>query len=188
LLRRQSSDEEVWVKKRLGLAMGCSALVLALCAAWPAEAQAQHRSRGRVSRARVFVGASYGPYYGPFAASHWWAPYGAYGFYGPYGPYGFAPYGYRAHDEGGARLQVKPKQTRVYVDGYLAGEADDFDGIFQRLRVRPGGHEVTLFLDGHRTVRERLYFSPGSTVKLRVNMEPLPPGETAEPPRRKPAS
>jgi hypothetical protein len=176
------------VKKRLGLAVGSSALVLAICAALPAEAQAQHRSRGR-SRARVFVGASYGPYISPFAASYWWAPYGAYGFYSPYGPYGYSPYGYRAYDDGaGARLQVKPKQTRVYVDGYLAGEADDFDGIFQRLRLRPGGHEVTLFLEGHRTVRERLYFSPGSTVKLRVNMEPLPPGETAEPPRRKRAS
>ena len=31
------------------------------------------------------------------------------------------------------RLQVKPLDTMVFVDGYFAGIVDDFDGTFQRL-------------------------------------------------------
>ena len=38
------------------------------------------------------------------------------------------------------RLLVEPREAEVYVDGYYAGVVDDFDGIFQRLRVTPGRH------------------------------------------------
>src|SRR5262245_39277009 len=46
------------------------------------------------------------------------------------------------------RLEVKPRDAEVFVDGYSAGHADDFDGVFQRLRLRPGSHEITLYLNG----------------------------------------
>ncbi|HET8648175.1 MAG TPA: PEGA domain-containing protein, partial [Vicinamibacteria bacterium] len=129
--------------------------------------------------------------FGPFGAFYGWGPY-AFG-YGPYAfaRHGFAPYGFygRVHDEASARVQVTPKQTEVYVDGYLAGVADDFDGTFQRLHLRPGGHEITLYLDGHRPVIQRLYFTPGKTQKIKLAMVPLAPGEgpVARPePRRTP--
>ena len=77
-------------------------------------------------------------------------------------------------------MQVTPKQTQVYVDGYLAGVADDFDGTFQRLHVRPGGHTITLYLDGHRSVTERLYFSPGKTQKIKRALVPLAPGQAPD--------
>lgn len=42
------------------------------------------------------------------------------------------------------RLQVSPKETEVFVDGYYAGTVDDFDGMFQRLHLERGEHEVAL--------------------------------------------
>ena len=36
------------------------------------------------------------------------------------------------------RIEVKPKEAEVFVDGFYAGIVDDFDGTFQRLNVPPG--------------------------------------------------
>ena len=70
----------------------------------------------------------------------------------------------------------------MYVDGFYAGVVDDFNGVFQGLPLTPGGHSVTLFLEGYRTIRRNIYLSPGSTFNLRETMEPLPAGEVADPP------
>lgn len=102
-------------------------------------------------------GGSYGGYYG--------------GYYG--GGYGY-PYVYHSspHSDAGAlRLLVDPEDTKVYLDGYYAGEVDDFDGMFQRLYASPGRHEVTLKRDGYRTHRVRVYVGEESTVKIRHDME-----------------
>jgi hypothetical protein len=80
------------------------------------------------------------------------------------------------------RLLVMPKEAAVYVDGYYAGVVDDFDGIFQRLPLPPGPHEIAFYLDGYRTVHQRLYLVPNSDSRLRYTMERLAPGETSEPP------
>ncbi len=79
------------------------------------------------------------------------------------------------------KTEVTPKQTEVYVDGYYAGVADDFDGVFQRLDTSPGGHAVTLHLEGYRTITRNIYVRPDSTLKLRETMEQLAPGEVSEP-------
>ena len=42
------------------------------------------------------------------------------------------------------RCLVTPREASVYVDGFYAGIVDDFDGLFQRLPVTPGGHENRL--------------------------------------------
>jgi hypothetical protein len=47
-------------------------------------------------------------------------------------------------DESSPQLQVTPRETEVFVDGYFAGKVDDFDGRFQRLHVQPGEHELTV--------------------------------------------
>jgi hypothetical protein len=69
------------------------------------------------------------------------------------------------------RVLVDPSDTRVYVDGYYAGVADDFDGLFQRLYVAPGRHEISLKLAGHQTHRARVYVGSGATLKLDYVME-----------------
>jgi hypothetical protein len=68
------------------------------------------------------------------------------------------------------------------VDGYRAGRVDDFDGTFQRLNVRPGPHEITVYRPGYRTLSERVYIGEGSTMKLKQSLEKLAPGETSTPP------
>jgi hypothetical protein len=145
--------------------------------AWPAQADAQrrgHRGRGGV----VVVGGGFG-YPGFWLYDQWWGPWGPYG--RPWGPYG-RPYPYY-FDEFNASLKfdVKPKDAEVYVDGALAGQIDDFDGIFQSLKLRPGGHEIVVYRDGFRSVREELYLESFATRRLRFNLEPLAPGESQEP-------
>lgn len=125
---------------------------------------------------------AYGWYgYPSFYAGWGWGygwPYGAY----PYGAYSYYPYAVGAYDASASlRLEVTPKEAEVYVDGYMVGTVDEFDGTFQRLRVAPGGHELTLYRDGFKTVHQSLRLSPGSTFKVSYKMEALAAGEVAEP-------
>ena len=70
--------------------------------------------------------------------------------------------------ESALRLQVSPRNTEVFVDGYYAGTVDDFDGIFQRLRLESGEYEVTLYLPGYRTVTQRLLLQADRTAPREV--------------------
>lgn len=139
------------------------------------EAEAQRRGpRARVSTVVWVGGGWYAPqfvFYDPYWRGRW----------GPYQPYGY--YGYPRYDRRSAlRVDASPRHAQVLVDGYDAGTVDEFDGIFQRLYLEPGGHEITLYLAGYRTHTERLYLRPGDDHRLRVQLEPLAAGETAEPP------
>ena len=178
--------------KRTLAAVGFVIAGLALSAV-PATAVGQHAQ----ARAVAVPGPAHGPVHGPVAyhyaypyywRSIWWASYGyPWGFYAygyPYGyPYAYPfPYAYFPADVTAAvRLQVTPREAEVYVDGYRAGEVDDFDGVFQRLRLQPGGHEIAVYLEGYRTYRQSLYVNPGSSQSIRHELEHLAPGETNEP-------
>jgi len=122
----------------------------------------------------IFVG---GRFYDPF-----WGPFYPYGYAYPYG-YGYPnwPYEYSAGISGTLKTEIAPKRTEVYVDGYYAGTADDFDGIFQGLDTLPGGHSVTFHLEGYRTITRNVYVQPNSTSKVKETMEKLPFGEVADP-------
>ena len=116
-----------------------------------------------------------GAYGWPYYYGAW--PYAAYRYYGG----GFdSGYGY---GPGGASLkvEVQPKTAEVYVDGQLAGIADQFDGMFQSLSVEPGGHEITIYHEGFRSIRQQLYLSAGSTQRIKGAMAQLAPGEPNEP-------
>jgi len=103
-------------------------------------------------------------------------------FWGPWYPYGYAyPSGAYPYSDTNIKTQVTPKAAEVYVDGFYAGQADDFDGVFKRLHVAPGGHAITLHLNGFRTTTQEVYVRPDSTFKLNATMEPLAPGETSAP-------
>lgn len=168
-------------RARLLRFMAAAGVCAAVLTAWPTAAAAQRRGRvavrgGVVVAPRVVLG--YG-YYDPF----WWGGWGsAWGpGWGPaWGPGWYGP-GYFGNGAGSARLRVTPKQAEVYVDGYLAGIVDDFDGVFQRLDVPPGEHELTLYLDGYETITEQLLFRPGSTIDIRHQMRALAPGESNGP-------
>ncbi len=128
----------------------------------------------------------YGYYYPGWGWGSYWWPYGSYydGWYGggywgyPYGGWGMS-HNYVHRDTGAVRILVNPSEARVYVDGYYAGTVDDFDGLFQRLNVAPGRHEITLKLEGYKTHRMKVYVPFEGTLKLRYDME-KGAGETFE--------
>ncbi len=105
-----------------------------------------------------------------------------YGYYhrrGWYYPRYYFDYGVYS-DHASLRILAEPVETEVYVDGYYAGVVDEFDGIFQRLHVAPGPHEITLRLDGFETWSGEVFAAPGSTVNLRHYMRPGPSNERYE--------
>jgi len=133
----------------------------------------------------VRVGLYYGPsvYYRPWYASPygWYDPFYSSGYYPLYYSQRYPYYGRGYYDlSSSLRLQVSPRQTEVFVGGYFAGQVDDFDGIFQRLHIEPGEHDLELFLPGHRSFTQKIYLQPVSTFRVRHAMEPLRAGE-AEP-------
>ena len=79
------------------------------------------------------------------------------------------------------RLDVAPREAVVYVDGFVAGEVDNFDGLFQHLPLVPGHHEIVVYLDGYRTLRQKVYLGPGSRQTIKDTLVRLGPGETNEP-------
>ncbi|MCC6990113.1 MAG: PEGA domain-containing protein [Acidobacteria bacterium] len=132
----------------------------------PAPAWRQPSRPGQSSHLVFIGGYFYDPFYGPYP---WW-PRGVY-------PYPYFPVFDRRAD---VRLQVTPNSAAVYVDGFYAGIADDFDGVFQSLPLPPGGHTFAFFLEGHRTLVQSAYLRPGSTLKLHADLERLPAGERSE--------
>lgn len=150
------------------------ALSLLAFSAVPAEAQRHSRGfRGPVIVTSPLLYRYYDPLYFGFGP---WYP-ALYPFFG-YPPFA-GPY--PADHIVSLRLQITPRDARVFVDGYPAGVVDDYDGVFQRLRLVPGNHEVTVYLRGYRTLREALYFNPGSTHTIKQTLIPLAPGEADEP-------
>jgi hypothetical protein len=165
---------------------------------WPAEASAQRRAvprRGPVVRVpartavvvragfgygyyrpyyyyRPFYSPFYSPFYDPFYAG--WDP-----FYAQY-PYPRYPGDYY-RSWASARIEVKPHDAQVFVDGYYVGLVDQFDGVFQRLDLPTGEHEITVYLPGYRSYRQRTLFRPGESYHFKAILEPLPAGAPAEP-------
>ena len=133
----------------------------------PVRAETQFRGgRGPIIVSRAYF---YDPFFDPWFGSQY--PYPP-----PYGMYSL-----RYDNTASVRVQATPKEAEVFVDGYYAGLVDDFDGIFQRLRVPPGEHELTLHRDGYKTVHQKVFLSARSTYKFRYTMVPLAPGDVNEP-------
>jgi PEGA domain-containing protein len=118
-------------------------------------------------------GCCYPAFYAGWGYPGYWGP----AFYGQFPIYG--PYHY--DNSGSVRLQVQPRVAEVFVDGYYAGTVDEYDGVFQRLNVEPGEHEVQVYLDGYRPFQQRVYLQPGKTFSIKHTLEPLAPGEAAPP-------
>jgi len=103
-------------------------------------------------------------------------------FWGPWGPYTYGyPYSYSVYPQASIRTEVTPKDAEVFVDGYYAGRVNDFDGALQRLHVTPGGHTITFYMDGFRTVSQDVYVRPDSTLKMDESTQRLAPGQQSAP-------
>jgi hypothetical protein len=102
-------------------------------------------------------------YYSPWT----WGP--AYGY--PAYPYYSGGYGY---DVGRVRLKVQPRDAEVWVDGYYAGTVDDFDGIFQALKLDSGGYRIEVRKPGFETLVFDVRVQPDRTITFRGEMKEVP--------------
>jgi hypothetical protein len=195
---------EVFVipKRVLGLLFACCTVVML----WPADAAAQGRAVRRAPAVRTSVvisagyyrpyyfrpyyyrpyyrpyfGAFYSPFYNPFYTGFYAGYAGFYsGWYPMYAQYPRYPGYYYGRAWATARIEVKPREAQVYIDGYFVGIVDQFDGVFQRLDVPAGEHEVAVYLQGYRTYREKTLFRPGEGYHFKAILEPLAAGAPAE--------
>ena len=109
-----------------------------------------------------YGGLGFGGYYGAGYDDPWWDQ----------GYYDGSSYGYGY--EGALKLKVKPNEASVYLDGYFAGRVDDFDGIFQRLRVESGPHRVEIRLDGYAPLTFEVRIQPDRTVTYTGELKKIP--------------
>ena len=118
----------------------------------------------------------YNPYsfgYGPAGRGHFyfdlhynsyiWHPYSVYR-YGSYGSYGYPV--------GELRLKVQPRDAQVFIDGYYAGRVDDFDGVFQSLRLEEGEYQVEIVLPGYEPLAFDVRIFPGEKTTYEGDLIP----------------
>ena len=142
-----------------------------------------------------FCGA-YGNFYGPYRPGYYtgyympwgyglgmgmfWDPFADPWSYGGYSdPYGGYASGYNYsqsgsqedREQGAVRLKVKPRDAKVYVDGYLAGVVDSFDGVFQKLSIPAGPHKIEIKANGYETAAFDVLVTPGETVTYQGDLK-----------------
>ena len=66
------------------------------------------------------------------------------------------------------------RDAEVYVDGYYAGVVNDFDGIWQQLRLDDGGYRVEIRKPGFETLVFDVRVQPGRTITYRGQMQTVP--------------
>jgi hypothetical protein len=111
---------------------------------------------------------SYGGYPGYGYGSGYGEAYG--GGYGWSTPSGFAP---STRMMGSIRLKVKPTQAAVYVDGYYSGRVDDFDGVFQKLRLEPGPHKIEISAQGFQPISFEVNIRVGENINFQGALETI---------------
>ncbi len=122
----------------------------------------------------------YDPFWSPFGYGGYGYGGGGYGYGDPYGGGGgyygggsSGGYDREPRDTGSLRLKIKPRDAQVYVDGYLVGDVDSFDGAFQKLGIESGGHRVELKADGFEPLQFDVLITAGETVTYKGEMKPI---------------
>ena len=108
----------------------------------------------------------YDPYYDPY--------YSGYGVGGGGGYYsGGGGYGYNrgSRDSGALRLKIKPREAKVYIDSYFVGTVDSFDGLFQKLEIDAGAHQVEIKADGYEPLTFEVLLTPGETATYKGDLK-----------------
>ena len=73
---------------------------------------------------------------------------------------------------GKLRLDIDQRDADVYIDGYFAGQVDDFDGVLQGLRLEPGHYAVEIVLPGFAPLQFDVQIAPGRTTTYRGYLLP----------------
>ena len=105
-------------------------------------------------------------YYDPYT---WYPPSYYPGYYGSYSAGYYDPFFY---DVGELRLIVSPRSADVYVDGYFAGRVDDYDGIFQALKLEAGAHHIQIVAQGYSPLNFDVRIEPDRKITYRGTLRP----------------
>jgi hypothetical protein len=116
----------------------------------------------------------YPGYYGSGYRSYGYSGYSGYSGYYPYPGYPGYRGAYSYFDIGELRLSVRPRDAQVFVDGYYAGEVDDYDGMFQGLKLESGPYHIELVAPGYETLAFDIRINPGQKINYRGDLRPLP--------------
>jgi hypothetical protein len=121
-----------------------------------------------------YYGAGYFDTFGYWGAG--WGPGFGYSAY-PYGGYGYPGYAYSGYgyNTGRVRLEVQPRDAEVFIDGYYAGQVDDFDGRLQGLTLETGGYSVEIRKPGWETLTFDVRVTPGRTTHYKGELIPTKP-------------
>jgi len=117
-------------------------------------------------------------YFGWGSGYRYGSPYSGrvYGYLAPVPSYGYGAYGsYGGRFYGDVRLEVRPRNAAVYVDGYYSGIVDDFDGIFQRLTIEVGPHRIDIEAPGFEPQSFDVYVDAERTIGVHADLYPLRP-------------
>jgi hypothetical protein len=121
------------------------------------------------------LGYFYDPFWSPYGFGYGGYGYGGYGYGGGYygDPYygGSGSYSREPREAGSLKLKIKPREAQVYVDGYLVGDVDSFDGAFQKLGIDAGSHRVELKAEGYEPLQLDVLITPGETVTYKGEMK-----------------
>ena len=95
-----------------------------------------------------------------------------------YGPSGYSLRGVASHKLGALDLNVKPKNTKVYLNGRHIGKADKFDGAPRFLWLKEGTYELIFYSEGYKTVRKEFTIEAGTRINVKQRLQS---GESAPP-------
>jgi hypothetical protein len=124
----------------------------------------------------LYFGYGYPGFYGAYGYPWYGYPFYGYPFYGyPGYGYGYPGYGVAARPYGSVRLEIPQKDAEVYVDGYFAGNVDNFDGVFHHLNLEPGPHKIEVKAASFEPITFDVNVEPGQTIKYRAAMRPAQP-------------
>lgn len=76
--------------------------------------------------------------------------------------------------QGALDLNVEPKDTEVFLNGYLIGRAGDFDGWPRYLWLDEDVHELIFYNEGYETIVREIAVQPYVVVTVKLRMQPGP--------------
>ena len=144
-------------------------------------------SRGHHGHHRYHGYGHYGLYgYGGYRHYGYYGHHSRYGngYYGNYSPRFYGPHGnlYRGvgtvGDLGALDLNVKPKNTQVYLNGNYIGVTGKFDGSPNFLWLKRGTYELAFYNEGYLTVVQEFAIRAGSVIDVKLR---LVPGQSVPP-------
>ena len=69
-------------------------------------------------------------------------------------------------------LEIRPKRTKVYLNGRFIGRAGRFDGHPALLWLTEGDHQLAFYKEGYGTVARDFNLHQGQRIQVRIRLEP----------------